>query len=292
MAATDLGRRHTEDHRRAQVEVQRSFIAEFLALWLLLDPGRLDDTAPGWLAASQRLVSVWRQRSADTAVDYYRRMRLVDAPRAVGRAPAPVFDALPILDDVERRVARGNRGSVRLSRPRSGRQVAPVISWRDDDKAAKTSLIVTGPVNMKARTRRGEPPRVVNRRAVVDATGAAGRHVLNGGRKTLLTLVEADEAAVGWARVTDRDPCYFCAMLASRGPVYQSRRQASFQPHDHCACTAEPVFDRAADWPGRARQFQRVWRDVTAGHSGRDAVNAFRREYERLQRDQRRATAA
>jgi hypothetical protein len=290
MAVTAAGRRLTEQHRQAQLAIQRGFLAEFNPLWLLLDPFRLDDTSPGWLSAVLRVVAAWRQESAQAAVDYYRRSRSVEAPDADTPPPVPVLAEPVVAGPVpERAVHRGDRG-VPLRFDES-RQVAPVVRWDDSDRAARTSLIVTGPVAIKRRTGAGERVDVATRQAMADAGSAGSRHVLNGGRATLLTVVEADPEALGWARVTDGDPCAFCAMLASRGPVYKSRGAASFEPHDGCGCSVEPVFDRAAQWPGRAREFQRMWRRYTRGESGKDAVRAFRRAYERAQRERDTAAA-
>lgn len=66
-------------------------------------------------------------------------------------------------------------------------------------------------------------------------------------------------ASIGWRRVSDGDPCAFCAMLVTRGPVYTSRDKAlhTTNPapgipagtlhkyHPHCGCTVEIVYD---DW--------------------------------------------
>lgn len=87
------------------------------------------------------------------------------------------------------------------------------------------------------------------------ATGVS-RRVLNAGRDT----VEWSAAASGraWRRVTDADPCPFCAMLATRSD-YASRESAlvvgggarrhrrhtkrslGSSYHDHCCCTAVEV---------------------------------------------------
>jgi hypothetical protein len=71
---------------------------------------------------------------------------------------------------------------------------------------------------------------------------AAEGLVARGARGT----VERSATTVGryWRRVTDGDPCAFCAMLASRGPVYGSKQTAETRAadgrryHDHCGCTA------------------------------------------------------
>lgn len=290
MAATDLGRRLTERHRQAQVANQQTFLAEFLSLWGLLDVADLDATAPGWLQAVLRLLDLFREQSAGLAVDYYQQFRDVEAPAVAGGLSPVILGAAPSTIRADRRVARGNRG-----RGVDRRQAVDMIwlDWSDNDRAARTSLIVTGPVGIKTKIRRAQTPDQAARVALVEASGAASRQIFEGGRKAMLTVIDRDDVALGWARVTDSDPCYFCAMLASRGPVYGSRRQAGFEAHDHCGCTAEPVFSRDAAWPGRGREFQQLWNDNIRGqHSGMAAVRAWRRLYERQQRDQQRELVA
>jgi hypothetical protein len=48
---------------------------------------------------------------------------------------------------------------------------------------------------------------------------------------------------VRYKRVLSSNPCSFCRMLAGRGAVYHEGT-ASFESHDHCACSAEPVFSK------------------------------------------------
>lgn len=140
---------------------------------------------------------------------------------------------------------------------------APILNREQ----ATTSLTVTG------------ISRVAQGKAAVDtAAAAAVRLVLNGGRGTLVDAVEADPVALGWIRVTDGDPCAFCALLASRGPTFKSRGSAGFQAHDSCACTAEPVYDRNTEWPGRNREWADLYSEVAQGQP--DPLNAFRRAYE------------
>lgn len=142
--------------------------------------------------------------------------------------------------------------------------VAPALNREQ----ATTSLTVTG----IARAAEGKA-------AVDTAAAAAVRLALNGGRGMIMEAVEADPVALGWIRVTDGDPCAFCALLSSRGPAYKSQATASFQAHDSCACTAEPVYDRNTEWPGRAREFRDLY-NRAAKNSGFDPVYAFRRAYE------------
>lgn len=56
-----------------------------------------------------------------------------------------------------------------------------------------------------------------------------------------------------WRRVTHGTPCAFCAMLASRGPVYMettalTSKHDGLRYHRGCKCTAEPWYGRWDDW--------------------------------------------
>lgn len=290
MASTATATRLTEQHRQAQIANQRSFLAQFLSLWPLLNITDLDAFTPGWLQAVLRLIDVFRQESADIAADYYQRFREIEAPQSAPAMPAIVFRDAPRdvpTQRILRQVARGDRNVDPVDLDRV------LVDWARERVAARNSMLVTGPVNIKAKVKRATPPEQAARSALVEASGAASRHVLNGGRNTILKVVQNDHVALGWARVTDGDPCAFCAMLASRGPAYKSRRQAAFQPHDHCACSVEPVFSREAAWPGRGREFQQLWNDNIRGqYSGRDAIRAFRRLYEQQQREAEREAEA
>lgn len=92
---------------------------------------------------------------------------------------------------------------------------------------------------------------------------------------------------IGWARVlTGGENCAFCAMLASRGPVYTSKKTALFAGtsvdayHDHCDCEAVLVVE-GRDWVGREQydNLERFWIESAAGASGNEAVKAFTRAW-------------
>lgn len=102
---------------------------------------------------------------------------------------------------------------------------------------------------------------------------AAGRHVMDGGRQAVLGAA-ASERRIRWRRLAAPSACAFCAMLASRGPVYASGT-VDFPAHDGCACTAEPAFE--GDLTRQEVELRAQWRETTAGLSGSDALRAFRR---------------
>lgn len=272
MASTDHGRRLTEAHRLAQQQVRAEFLTRFLALWPLLDSTRLDETSPGWTQAVLNEIVASRLDSARVATQYFEEFAAAEAPSTPRRARISIPD-LP------------------TSGRRSARVSVPDIDWKPADRAARVSLNVTGPASQKSKARRGKPLQVARDESFSESAGAASRHVLTGGRQSLLTLLQDDPQALGWIRVTDGDPCAFCALLAGRGPVYKTEQSASFQAHDSCACTAEPVYSRDAPWAGRAAEFRRLYRQATRGYSGKDAINAFRRAYEQQQRDAQRGVA-
>ena len=74
---------------------------------------------------------------------------------------------------------------------------------------------------------------------------------MNAGRDLLVDSIEA--AGARWRRVTDGNPCAFCAMLAGRGPVYRSRETAGLgrRFHERCGCSVEEVV---GDWSPSARE--------------------------------------
>lgn len=255
MVATETGTVLAAQYRAEQLSIRAAFLTQVLAVQPLLDPQRLDETAPGWLAALMALIGRFRLQSAVSGENFYRRLRLTET--ASHSAPT-----------------------------------APGLDLPRMDRAARTSLTVLGPVGIKYRTGRGMRPTVAARDALVEVAGSAARHVLDGGRRAVSMSVVTDTDAVGWARVTDDDPCWFCAMMASRGPAYKTRNTAGriandkfvgpglYKFHDHCACTVQPLFSADAPWPGRGREFQQLWTDSTADWSGRDKRIAFRRAYE------------
>lgn len=335
MASTDLGRRLTEQHRLAQLQVRAAFLAEFVALWALLDPVRLDETRAGWVRAVLALIRDHRLWSSEVATRYFLEFRAAETPSSGQRPPInlaglpdvaapprrPVVPRPPVRVPAAPARGRDGRLSPRQSRPastvipnpRSSRSVfdalddpifqqrparrarieVPDINWDREDKVVRVSLEVTGPVSQKAKAKRGKPLEQARDESLVEASGVASRHVLTGGRRSLLTLLDQDPQAVGWARVTDGDPCAFCAMLASRGVVYKTQQSAGFSAHDHCACTAEPAYSRDAPIPGRGQEFQDLWNEQIRGkYSGKDAARAWRRLYEKQQRDARRGEVA
>ena len=91
----------------------------------------------------------------------------------------------------------------------------------------------------------------------------------------------ADAAGSAWRRVADTNPCAFCAMLVTRGPVYHTRATAlgARRYHNHCGCTAEEYRGDPADWEPtpREQQYVDLYDDsYKPGMSGRETAAAMR----------------
>jgi hypothetical protein len=141
-------------------------------------------------------------------------------------------------------------------------------------------LDATGVAAFKRAIALGKTPEEALQIAGVTLSGSISRLVLSGGRDQILGNVRQDRQAVGWARLTDKDPCAFCSMLSSRGPVYRSKQTAGFQAHDHCACMPVPAWNRDEAWLQHSRDLYEQWQKATAGHSGADARRAWRRHWD------------
>jgi hypothetical protein len=165
-------------------------------------------------------------------------------------------------EDFRRAEKVAGRAAVKLASPLSPRDVLTAI------RGAGLSGIIN---SRKA----GFSPQAAVRNGLVKVLGTTARLVLGGGRDTVIESVAADPQVAHWQRVTSGEPCAFCAMLATRGAVFTADT-ADFEAHDHCSCTAEAAYEGSA-MPLTSQRLQSQWQDVTAGLSGDDALNAFRR---------------
>lgn len=174
----------------------------------------------------------------------------------------PLRDALATLTTLRHRDSAGIAStyyrSARLAAGVTGE--APVLPAPALSAAALgTSLDVVGLFGARHLLAIGR--RDVSAQTLVKVSGAVGRHVLNGGRDTILSSLQADPKATGWRRTTSGKPCPFCSMLAGRGAVY-SKDAVDFSAHDHCSCGVAPAW---GDQPTRdVRDYAPSARQITA----------------------------
>lgn len=215
-------------HRLLQSTLRAGVVRDVLHLWLTqFDPARPDATWQTLQTALTALIRDRRNTSSGLASAFYRQSRALSGITGDFVPLAP--DQLPadMLD------ATQNATGI----------------------AAYFRAIGNGQTDTDARTTGG-----------VLLSGSTSRLVLDAGRQTATATAAADPKARGWIRVTDANPCAFCALLASRsaadaGAYYKSAATAGgnanakfdgggdFKFHDHCSCVAEAVF-RGQRHPG------------------------------------------
>lgn len=123
--------------------------------------------------------------------------------------------------------------------------------------------------------------------------GAVLRQVQNGGRQTTYAAATTDKVALGYVRVTRDKPCYFCALLASRGlqPGFAYTEdsfdlsdarftgEGTAKVHDNCQCHLKPIYSEDDDYLDRSAFFEDLYREFSTG-SGGDALSSFRKGYD------------
>lgn len=142
-----------------------------------------------------------------------------------------------------------------------------------------TSLTVEANYNTKKAM--PGPEEELMRDALNRSSGAAVRQAMNGGRGVTDAVVKEDSKVIGFARVTDGDPCPFCALLASRGAVFGKGSFVSSdgkfkangeaardvpdgwtnvaKVHNNCKCHLRPVFSSESIWDAAARHYLSLW---------------------------------
>lgn len=136
------------------------------------------------------------------------------------------------------------------------------------------SLISTGPFALKKALAEPDVDRAEALANAAEAVGQASqRHVADGGRLTIIQTAQEDPVSLGYVRILNStDPCFFCTMLVSRGPVYKDDSFDLSDPrfigpgdakvHDHCHCTMRAVYSRSTDIPDDVKTYEDMW---TAG---------------------------
>lgn len=244
MARTKAGEYLTAVEKRQQLGLRAATVRDLTKLWPTWDldrPGSYEEMVEALIVLAQAR----NQQSAALAARYYEMFKNVDAP----------VSGL--------KLTWGK--AVQLAEAPPPSQIRAAINATA--KAGVYRALGAGFTREKAL-----------QSGLVQVAGSLTRIVMAGGRETLIEAVRQDPVALGWCRVTDYDPCAFCAMLASRGPVYKEEDTAGFEAHDHCVCTAEPFY-RNSQWPARSREFHDLWQQ-TKHDTDTDPLNAFRRAIE------------
>lgn len=301
-----------QNHQAEQQSIAARLAKKLGPLWKILKFGDLKGTRTPWIEAVLPEVEAAyeeSQRAAQRFVVDYRH-----AHRPTAEEIPEVADAVDVTGGVDLRhggqptaspTVRPSRTPELLVRgntfPSEAVRPARVITDTVFEPArAAVSLVSTGPGEIARRA-----PSVVTinvsapqldalereamRAGQALSSRVAVRVAIDGGRNVVQRAVELDEEAIGFARVLNVNPCYFCAMLASRGAVYKLNSFAASnqkfegegvaKTHDGCRCGMRPIYSEADGLDSTAEQLLQQWAEHTKGFGGQDAINAFRRNY-------------
>jgi hypothetical protein len=258
--ATPQGDALTGLHTQKQSQIALVLAGAMTRLWPIIRDDPSDRNVERWLAQVIQAIRFQRLRSATLAQQYIGAYRVMELGTQVER-------------------------------------FFPEIKGAINEEQVITSLMVTGPVRLRkeiAAAQKGTISVENMQKLEIPSQGAAIRHTLDGARDTIDNAVENDKLVRGFVRITDGDPCFFCAMLASRGPVYSEDSFAESDPrfqgpgdqkvHDSCQCMIRTVYRGDEPFPGRAKEFDALWREASRVNRG-DTLGEFRRMYEKRRRE-------
>lgn len=249
------------------------------ALWdRQIDPGNIAESANKWLALAVPIILRYREQSVRTAGGYYGALRALELP---GATPIRMVTPDLVPEDVI-------RSSLWVQGP------GALLRKRDEILERVEKEIQSGGTSFASPGLEAELRNAARQQSDMVANSAL-RHTMNGGRNAVDQTRLQDKLAVGYYRETDGDPCYFCAMLASRGIVFKEDSFDQSDPrfegpgdckvHDSCACHNRPAFTRADPFPGNTKMFAEMWKDLPTTYNGRptggaNAIRAFRHLYD------------
>jgi hypothetical protein len=233
VARTAAGTKLTTWHVKQQLGVRAATIRDLIKLFPMWNP-REPESFERLVEAVYLLAQARGANSATLAARYFEMFKAVDANLTITKA-------------------------LQLAEPASKEMIRAVLR-------------ATAVPGYWIKIGLGGTEQAASANALVRLSGGLGRVVLNQGRDTLLGAVASDKHYAGrWMRVSDGDPCPFCAMLLSRGPDYITETTASFEAHDHCACGAEP-YD-GGPWPEKNTQLHEQWQAMKAQGGGSTLEN-------------------
>lgn len=256
------------------------------------------------LAVAFRAAEVRRAAAIAAAVAIYYNTRVdVDDPASVERWLALVIPRLE--NEAEQGARRAAALASRIRALEAPRIPALTFDPRpgSNREQIRKSLQVVGPFahyNKMRDIRRADLPpsqaRALEKRALEtvskNLTASAVRHALSGSRNTTESVVAQDRTALGYIRVTQAKPCFFCAMLASRGRIFSEDSFDMSDPrfigpgnakvHDGCGCHLKASWIDKDPALERNQRYVDFWEEWGAG--GGDALLRFRRGYEHWER--------
>ena len=249
---------------------QAARLAALVSLYYLQ---RVDPASAGaveqWLALVIPRIIAASDTSARLAAIYYGKNRAIEVPGAPSFTPTPVTG---FIDD-------GVKKSLMAVGPGDYMNKLKVIQSTEGLSEPQQRAMIAEAKQVTA----------------TKLAAATVRHAQAGGRETILQNQAQDEVAIGWVRVTREKPCWFCAMLASRGLEYRAFKEGAFsgsnsryvgsgdaKVHDGCGCSLKAVYTKKDPLVDRTKDFSDMWTRWGAGGNDGTSVDAalrFRRGY-------------
>lgn len=280
-----LAKYNLQEHRKEQERIANEVENGVAQQYRHLKFEDLDGSQLNWVDRTLPAVREGFESSQSAAAAFLLRYRGIAIASQTGSVPPARPTYVPVSRAVQGRI------STRLGQ----HFLAP--GFNEPNVAA--SLLAAGPGTVKRSM--PAPSKVVMGKALRNVVGTAVRHSMDGGREVVATEVDNDDLAIGFQRITDKDPCYFCALLAANGPVYLSRSSfdeannkfdpnaafaATGEPdaiakvHNHCRCTIVPVFEGFEGVDPWGKVALSIWRTVRGKWSGQEAMNKYRLLYD------------
>lgn len=301
---------------QSQARISLDVSQQALGTYENINPLSVEKTGASWVAAILTAIRTARMRSRNNAMTFYRLYRAIETGETFA-LPDQIATQVSLRQLREEWASVASLAPARFSDDEDLITVKPFQwpSMNDDllDRQAVVSLAGTGPVRVQqlvteAKGRLDDPNFLASlESAGRNAANVAGREAIRPGRNLVDQASKKDSAVLGWARVTDGNPCAFCAMLASRGAIYKSKIKAATtrnydfpdddpeslkKYHPGCHCQVVPVFSQSDFLTPESRRFAEEWSDVTRNLSGADARAAWRKHITAQQRRKSRETNA
>lgn len=289
-------------------------ILEAIALFNRLNANRMSQTAQGWLDSALDMIASRRGPAQQLAIAYYRLARALEtgttlptlegtdeesvtlndlradfyelaADAGTPEVPADSSD----MDRIDWTFLGDDDAEIPVEQDIDPEELRAFLEDIDEDaiEEAARALVALGPDNITALTAKDVEPEEAHERSAMRQAASADRIVKNAGRATVFHLIDQDRRAMGYVRMsTTGTPCYWCAMLISRGFVYKDADTAQYSEgdlyHDNCRCVAVPVYRqdqyRTADVFEQNRELQTLWnRNIRGKFSGKEALREWRR---------------
>lgn len=273
--------------RNKQESIADTVARSSVRAWSVLDFNNLDDTSPAFLEAILPSIRYGWDRSQQATV------RFMDDYRTL--VSLATGESLPDRPRIIT-ATRDSRPDPQLGADRVNYLTAPAFDPADTAR----QMMLSGPYYVKHLM--PAPEQDAMGKGAVSVAGRAVKTAMDGGRDLVDAEVARDRVAKGYQRVTDGDPCPFCALLASRGPVFESGSfpggkkflaptdfedatgsNSAARVHDHCRCQIVPAYTSFAPVDPWGKVALSVWNTLGATDdvfTNAEKFKLYRRAYD------------